>query len=385
MKNIVILGAGFGSVALLRSLQKAYHSKANFTLVSEHDFHYQTTLLHKAAAKAPGLIRYELDKVLFPELKYKIAKVLKINLDSVELEDGSSLEFDHLVIGLGSSKNLFGIPGMEDAYEIGNWNNAQNTAEKIYAALKNPQSELDKSVLVCGGGLSGVEFASELAQMTKRQGLAIDIKVIEALPRILPIFRENNSAYAKEKLGQMGVLVMDNTKILRKEGNCLTVQTANGEEKLESNFIVWTAGVRGNDVIAASTDFVSGNNRIEIDDYMRPVQFANDEARKNKYFVLGDISCKKGADGRFNPPTAQIAMQQGQYFAGVLERIIDGKNDLGTGFMYEYRGTVCSLGDDCGVGEMGAKDVSGRYGSWIKDFIDKKWKAKVLGFCGWFK
>ncbi len=165
MKNLVILGGGYGGMKLLnRLLPNQLPEDVSITLVDKVPYHCLKTEFYALAA---GTIS-DLDvRVPFPEhprLQYIFGDVTSINLGekTVSIADQGPIAYDDLVIGLGCEDKYHHVPGASEyTFSIQNIEKARNT----YQALNNlpPESE----VAIVGAGLSGVELASELNESRK--------------------------------------------------------------------------------------------------------------------------------------------------------------------------------------------------------------------------
>lgn len=236
----------------------------------------------------------------------------------------------------------------------------------------------DLKVIVCGGGLTGVEFASDLANQIKNlcEELNIDaslpeIVCVEAGPNILPMLEQKLIDEAVKRLELLGVRVLTNTFVKACTDHGVIVEVQGEKSEMNAGTVVWTAGVRGHDVIANS-EFQNSRGKIAVDDYLR---VPGDE----HIFVVGD--CALVMDPECNrpfPPTAQIASQQGEFVGKVLTRILRNES-LGESFVFQNRGVVCSLGYNNGVGVALGFKLKGHNASFIKNTIENKWLLSIGG------
>lgn len=203
-KHIVILGAGYGGLLSALTVRKYLKKdEAKITVVNQYPTHQIITELHRLAAGsvAEGAVAMPLAKLFAgKDIDLKIAKVNSFSVENkqITLSDGVTLSYDALVVGLGSTTAYFGIPGLEqysmvlksaaDANRI-----HRHIDERIreYAKSKNPA---DASILIGGGGLTGVELVGEIADvlptLTKKYGVdpkEIKLMLVEAGPKILPV------------------------------------------------------------------------------------------------------------------------------------------------------------------------------------------------------
>ncbi|WP_291952640.1 FAD-dependent oxidoreductase [Campylobacter sp.] len=388
-KKILFLGAGYGSLSAIKALNEDFFTKAQVSLINNNSYHYHTILLHKVASNEDILSsKFDLLPLLNSNIKLIQDEVVKIKRDKV-ITKNAEYDFDILVCGLGFAKETFGIKGMQEyALSIDNYENALKINEEIYKKIKNykyTQNKDDLKIVVCGGGLSGVEFIASLAlqlkKTCKKENIAyedLELFIVEAMDHILPMFDEKLANKASLRLKKLGVKVYEKSKIIECEKNGIRLAD---ENFIKANTIIWTAGVRGNSVIENSSDFPSVRSRIEIDEFMHPINMEN----ANRYFFIGDNSILKNAKTNAPyPPTAQLALRQGAYVAKVLMNLIDNKEN-NQKFEFISGNTLCSIGKDYAVGTILHKPLSGKIAIKLKIFIEKLWQYQLEGIKGFFK
>ncbi|MBP1933852.1 NAD(P)/FAD-dependent oxidoreductase [Ammoniphilus resinae] len=386
-KRIVILGAGYGGMMTATRLQKMLnYNEAEVTLVNKHDYHYLTTWLHEPAAGTLDAERcqIEIESVIDTNRINFVkgtAESIDPNAKSVKLTDGQTLEYDYLVVGLGADPETFGIQGLKEyALGIRSINSVRLIKEHIEYMFAKYRSEPDKleylTIIVGGAGFTGIEFVGELGDRIPELCNQFDIdpslvKIysIEAAPTALPGFDPELVEYAMNILERKGVTFKINTPI--KECNPDGVILATGEE-IKAGTIVWTGGVRGN-AIVENSGFETMRGRVKVDDFLRAPGHDN-------VFILGDCALIINEEtNRPYPPTAQIAMQQGQTCAENLTSLIRG-GELKK-FTPEIKGTVASLGKGEAMGIVGSKKIYGSTASVMKKVIDNRY-LYLLGGMG---
>lgn len=401
MKKVLLLGAGYGNIALLKSINKDVFSQAEFTLINDTPYHYKTISLHDVASgKHKRSVLFPLCDMLDERINRVEDRVLSINGASVQCQNGT-YEYDYLVVGLGFSTDSFGIPGVGIyTQSITSYESASaiyKSIEERLHAYCNDNDEKNLSFVVCGGGFTGIEFAGSLAQELKKQcetrGIdytLVRIYCIEAMPKILPMFSENLMQLGLQRLKQLGVQVLTNSKILECKMGCVVIEKDGKQEEIHANSIIWTAGVKGNEVIANSSFFTSGRSKVETDTWLQPI---NQQHPMEHIYVIGDCGALKDEQsGRFYPPTAQMAQQQGEYLAQILEARIYAANrgeqlerESMPPFQFNMRGSICSIGAGYAIGMAGEKEVSGQIANMIKWFVESKWNYKLGGFSAIFR
>ncbi|MBU5670802.1 NAD(P)/FAD-dependent oxidoreductase [Paenibacillus brevis] len=359
-KHILILGAGYGGVLSALSVRK-YLSKqeARVTVVNQFPTHQIITELHRLAAGSvkERAVALPLEKLFKgKDIDLRVAKVERFSVENkeVKLSDGTLLSYDALVVGLGSVTAYFGIPGLEQYSMV---LKSAEDAERIhrhveaklaeYAKSKNPA---DGTILIGGGGLTGVELVGEIAdklpEMTQKYGInpsEIRLLLVEAGPKILPVLPDNLIERATSSLESRGVTFLTGLPVTNVEGN--TIELKDGQ-KIVANTFVWTGGVQGNPLISECGLEVN-RGRATVNEYLQSTSHSD-------VFVAGDSAVVFAPDGRPYPPTAQIAWQMGELIGYNLSALLKG------GHMETFHpvnsGTLASLGRKDAVATVGASN-----------------------------
>lgn len=391
--KILIIGGGYGGLRVALSLQKLVDfnalNKPEITLISKHDYHYQTTLLHKVAVGTLSARKARIfyRKIFNPEkIKFIKDKIIRLSpQEKCVYGNGGRYDYDILVIALGFKPDSFGISGVDEyAFKLSSLNSALKLTQNIETKFKNfahTKNELDLRFIVCGTGFTSIEFAAELASEFDELCHICGIK--RTLPqiycvgrseRILPIFSQNLSQKATKKLEKKGVrLIRGNVKEVLKDGILLE---RNGEsEKLNANTVLWCAGVKGSDIIEKSS-LENKKGRIEVDSQLRCKEF-------DDIFVVGDSAYPTTKDA-LHAPTAQLSAQMGDFVALMLAQSLKGKNFTKT-FKFKHRGTVCSIGHTDAVGLVYGKELCGEIAAFMKNTIENRWLFGLGGLAMVFK
>ncbi len=392
MKKVLLLGAGYGTLSFLKSLPKELYDEAEFTLISKTNKHYHSILLHEVASGAKDKnILFSISKLISRKVNFIQDEVLEIKKGEVRCKSKTH-SYDYLIVGLGFQSDTFNIPGIkEHAHSLVDYQEANEIKEKIYHELDECKAGKKENVniVVCGGGLSGVELVSSLAEeLTKKcKQLQLDphsikITCVEALPKVLPMLSEYLSKDTENYLRKVGISVETNCKVLECKEDCIIVEQ-NGEKKqIDSSITIWTAGVKGNSVIENSPFFTSKRSRVEINKFMKPINQEHQDEMDN-IFVIGDCSALlDDSTGRFYPPTAQIATQEGDYLGKQFKKHFLGQ-EVKKEFAFDYKGVFCSIGHKYAVGMFASsKELKGLGAILIKQAIEAKWQIALEGVKG---
>lgn len=357
--RVVILGAGFGGLTAAKALAK----EADVTVVDRHNFQTFLPLLYQVATA--GLAA---DHVAHPVrgalrksgVKFRMGSPISVDHKnkSVKLDSSEVLEFDHLVVALGSATADFGVAGVnEHALGMKSVHEAIGIRAEVmrrFEDLCRFEDETRLSLSVVGGGPTGVEMAGALAEL-KRGPLAndeanaakhIDIYLIEAGPRILPMFSEKLSARAKKDLEKLGVKVLLNTAVQEVKPRQILIK---GADAIPSEVTIWAAGVKG-EPTGALLNLPLEGTRISVAQNLQVNHYPH-------IWAIGDISGAKGADGRFLPMVAPVAMQQGRWVAKQILRAARGQ-DL-QDFKYLDKGSMATIGRHKAVVQFKGIQIAG--------------------------
>jgi NADH dehydrogenase len=357
--RVVILGAGFGGLTAAKALSKG----ADVTVVDRHNFQTFLPLLYQVATA--GLAA---DHVAHPVrgalrksgVKFRMGSPISVDHKnkSVKLDSSEVLEFDHLIVALGSATADFGVAGVnEHALGMKSVHEAIGIRAEVmrrFEDLCRFEDQTRLSLSVVGGGPTGVEMAGALAEL-KRGPLKndeanaaehIDIYLIEAGPRILPMFSEKLSARAKKDLEKLGVKVLLNTAVQEVKPRQILVK---GAATIPSEVTIWAAGVKG-EPTGGLLNLPLEGTRISVAQNLQVNHYPH-------IWAIGDISSAKGADGGFLPMVAPVAMQQGRWVAKQIMRAARGQ-DL-QDFKYLDKGSMATIGRHKAVVQFKGIQITG--------------------------
>lgn len=369
-KRILVLGGGFAGVECVRKLESYFPNENDIqiSLVSEDNFFLFTPMLPQVASGTIETrhivipVRTLLKKTKFYEAEVKNIDPYgkNITLSGTKEKRGISLQYDYLVLALGSQTNFFGMDNLERlAYSMKTLNDAVVLRNRIIDMLEQADNEnnpiLKKSLLtfvIVGGGFAGIETAGELMDLLHDarkyypniEKTDIRVIVLEALGAILPGFNEKLAKFALEKLDERGIEVRVSTKLSSFSGDEVIIEDAkpltdpNKQTTLNSiqtRTLVWTAGVTPVDIVKKSV-FKTNRGGIVVDEFLQAVDFP-------EVFAVGD--CCYLIDPKTNrplPPTAQSAQSEAEIVAKNLHAVITNRKK--EKFVYSPRGQMAVIG-----------------------------------------
>ena len=353
-KRIVVIGGGFAGLNLVRQL---YNNEFyDVTVVDKNNYNYFTPLLYQVATSflEPSSISYPFRKLFKGrDITFRMAAVQHVDteLNILHLSDGSELEYDFLIFAAGSKTNFFGnesiqrnafsLKGIDDALFIRN--ELIKTLEKASLEKDPVQRQKLLTIVIAGGGPTGVEVAGMLAEM-KKYILGMDypemkmdearIYVIDGAPYLLAPMSDKTHEAAYKALDSMGVHVKLKTQVTSFENDKVHLSTG---EIIEAKTLLWAAGVISHTFEGIAETSLGRGKRMITDVYNRVQGY-------NNVFAIGDISIQF-TDTTYpagHPQLAQPAIQQGKRLAKNLLAMAKGKPL--TPFKYFDRGDMAIIG-----------------------------------------
>ncbi|KAI4283659.1 MAG: hypothetical protein L6R38_002021 [Xanthoria sp. 2 TBL-2021] len=318
--KLVVLGSGWGSVALLKQLNpEDYH----ITVVSPVNYFLFTPMLPSATVGTLELrslvepirrivqrvkghfLRAEAVDVVLSERLLEVAQV-----DATGEQRHFYLPYDKLVIGVGSTTNAHGVKGLENCYFLKTIEDAGKIRNKILQNLEHaclPTTTDDErrrllSFVVSGGGPTGVEFAAELFDLLNEDlGRSfpkilrneVSVHVIQSRGHILNTYDEALSRFAEERFAHDQVEVLTNSRVkeVRPDKILFTQKDENGEtvtKELPLGFCLWSTGVAQTDFckrIAEKLEVQTNRHALETDTHLRL-----NGAPLGSVYAIGDCS-----------------------------------------------------------------------------------------------
>jgi NADH dehydrogenase len=357
--RVVILGAGFGGL----SAALAFGDKAEVMVVDRHNYQtflpllYQVSTAGLAADHVVAPIRGALRKT---NVKFRMGSPISIDHKNktVKLDSSEVLEFDHLIVAMGSVTADFGVPGVtEHGLGMKSVHEAITIRAEVmrrFEDLCRFEDETRLSIAVVGGGPTGVEMAGALAELKRgplKNDMAhaaehIDIYLIEAGPRILPMFSEKLSARATRDLQKLGVHVRTNTAVREIKSRSIVIKDG---DPIPAEVTVWAAGVKGEPTASALNLPIAGT-RIASGPTLQAENYPH-------IWAIGDISGALAPNGRFYPMVAPVALQQGKFVARQILDLAAGKPL--SEFKYRDKGSMATIGRHKAIVEVGKFSMVG--------------------------
>jgi len=382
---VVVIGGGFGGIELIKRLR---HAPVDIILIDRNNHHTFQPLLYQVAScglsavsitspfrrifKGQSNFRFRMTEVtrIVPEEKKVVTPI-------------GEIAYDLLVIATGSVSNFYGNEELErNSLSLKSVMDALSLRSRLLrefeTALTRMQRDEKKILLnfvIIGGGATGIEIAGALAEF-KRHIVASDypeldpglmnIHLIEATGRILPMMSEESSRKAENYLSRMGVKVWVNTRVSSYDG--LNVTLTDGTI-LRSSAFIWTAGVKGALVPGLSESSILDHNRIRVDEFNRVSGY-------DDIYAIGDVAAMvTPSTPKGHPLLAMPAIQQGKNLAANLLRMWKGAEQKR--FTYTDLGVLATIGRNKALAELPFGRFSGFFAWFLWMFIHL---VRLIGF-----
>ena len=390
--QIVIAGAGYAGlhVALRLTAKLRDNPNIELTLVDQHDYHQALTELPRVAGgtRAADAVRIPLQDVLAKRVRFVETEISGFDLAGRRLLTASGpIGWSRLVLALGSRPNDFAIPGLaQRALSLYSAGDAERVWAAVNKALADAAAAADPerqrclaTVVVGGGGATGVELAGELAEMlptvASGHGLAPDlpaVRLVEAGPTILAGSTPKLIDKATRILSDLGVQVCTDAKVAAATEEGFRLEDG---QLVEGGVFVWAGGVKAPEIVVDSALPTGHNGRVKVDRYLRVLDHP-------QVYVAGDLaSVVDPRSGHVLPPLAQVALEEGETVARNLDAELSGRPL--EAFTFHDKGFVVSVGTRRGVADIAGITTGGRLAHLLKDAIEWEYRQSVRYLRGW--
>jgi len=370
--RIIVVGGGAGGLELVTKLGRTLGRKrrAKVTLVDRKASHLWKPLLHEVAT---GSLDEGVDALSYRahaknhHFDFQMGSLEDIDRERKvitlgELRDehdellmpGRELEYDILIMALGSTSNDFNTPGVrehcifldstEQAYKFRTEMN--NEFLKLHA--KHGHGTVD--IAIVGAGATGVELSAELHNAVKElrtygfgdlDSSKLNVNLIEAGERILPALPARISSAAHHELTKLGVNVRTTTMVTEAGADGLTTKDG---EKIPAQIMVWAAGIKAPDFVKNIGGLATNRiNQLIVKDTLQTTL-------DDDIFVIGDLAQCTQADGSFVPPRAQAAHQMASCAFSNIVAKLNGRELKA--YVYKDKGSLVSLSQFSTVGSL---------------------------------
>jgi NADH dehydrogenase len=371
MTRVLIVGGGFAGMNAAKVLGGA--RGVDVTLIDKRNHHLFQPLLYQVAMAglSPADIAAPIRSMLsrFENIRVLLGTVEALDLDrNVARTDIGEIPFDYLIIGCGATHSYFGHDQWEEfAPGLKTLEQATEIRRRVLTAFELAERISDReqqdwllTFAIVGGGPTGVELAGAIAEMS-RFTLAKDFRnisarsarvvLLEAGPRILPMFSDDQAARAVRDLGELGVRVSIGRAVTNIDADGVQL----GAERLRAGTVLWAAGVRAAQ-LGASTS-------VDVDPQGRAIVEPDLTLKGHPHvFVTGDQARFTHQTGKPLPGTAPVAMQAGRYAARTILDDLNGR--ARTPFHFVDKGQMATIGRSRAILEIGSLKLGG-WPAWV--------------------
>jgi len=392
--KVVIVGAGFGGIAIAKSFK---NKPVKVLLIDQHNYHNFQPLMYQIATGGlePDSIAYPVRRIFRKQknFSFRMAKVEGVSSNTQVLQTSiGDISYDYLVIATGSTNNFFNFEPVKDKLlTLKSIPDALNMRSYIYQnlekalTLKNEESIDDlMNVAIVGGGPAGIELAGALAEM-KHFVLPKDfpdldlskmqINLYEAAPELLLAMSDASSRKSLDYLRELGVDVHLNAKVEHYDGKILTLAD---KSSFATDTVIWTAGVKAAPIDGLPEDALMAH-RILVD------QFNQVKNTKN-IFAIGDVAtCVTDENPKGLPMLAPVAQQQGTQLSKNIMKLI--QNQPMVPFKYKNKGVMATIGRKKAVVDLPKWKFQGTFAWLVWMFIHIMslvgFRNKFVAFYDW--
>lgn len=371
--RVVIVGAGFGGIEAARALRNA---PVEVTIVDRRNFHLFQPLLYQVATAAlsPGDIAWPIRSVFRRQRNARVllAEVTGVDTAARQLRvaGGAAVPYDYLVLATGAMHSYFGhdewsdaAPGLKSVDDATLLRGRLLTAfERAELADDPAEQRRQMTIVVVGGGPTGVELAGAMAELAHKTlagefrriepGTA-RIVLVEAGPQLLPAFPEHFSDVTRRSLEKMQVEVRLGTAVTACDSAGVTIGDG---ERIEAATVAWAAGVAASPAAAWLGAAHDRAGRVQVAPDLSV-------AGHPEIFVIGDTAAVARPDGRPVPGVAPAAKQMGKYAGRLIAARVTGRSSPGP-FAYRHNGDLATIGRKSAVVSLGRLRLTGLLG-WL--------------------
>ncbi|MDA2919140.1 NAD(P)/FAD-dependent oxidoreductase [Desulfobacterota bacterium AH_259_B03_O07] len=387
-KRILILGGGFAGLDAAQQLEKIFSKDDNveITMVNQDNYLIFTSMIAEVVASSIDAkhivipIRECLSKASFKELEIRDIDLEKKVVAGYHFHSSEvfKLEYDYLILALGSMTGYHGVPGAEDySFPLKNLSDAMILRSHVIDMFEYADLETDPELrrrllkfVVVGGGYTGIEVAAELNDFVHssrrfyKNIKADEVKVLVVDPgtRIMHEMSEGLADYGLNLLRKRGMEFLLQTRVKGVAEDRVEFQDGN---HVETKTTIWAAGTSPQHVVG-QLPCVNERGRIEVNEYLEVLNYPG-------VWALGDCAQVPDAKtGKPFPPTAQHATREGKRVAYNVAAAVKGKDQNKKAFKYKTMGMLAPLGHRSAVAQIMGLKFSGFF-AWFL------WRSIYLG------
>ena len=405
MKRIVILGAGFGGLraAIVLGKKSRELSKKGYqiTLIDRNRYHTYTPLLYEISTTSKetanyldlkSVTTYSVEGVLLgTSIEFIEGEVRSIDLadKKIQLEpsfakasdgQGKSIDYEYLILALGSETNFFNIPGLEEhALELKSLMDALKIRDAVWEKIESTESDEMVDIVIGGAGSTGVELAGEvqewISQMRKEgYRCKTSVTLIDSGPTILNGFEPKIVKRATARLRGLGTNILAGEKVVRVESGKAYLAS---DKIVSYNVLIWTGGVKANSVVEELPLKMEKQGRVAAGKDLLCISENPKLELGNRVFAIGDTVCVHDSNGNPVPMVARAAISQGTIAAkNIISEIKGGSPSHKYNPMkYPY---IIPIGGKYAIAKIGPLITCGFSGWILKGLVELNYLFSIM-------
>lgn len=373
LKRIVVVGGGFAGLKLVSNIDT---SQYQIILLDKNNYHQFQPLFYQVATAGlePSAISFPFRKLFHSKknIHFRMCTVLRVVAEQNEVHTSEgNLRYDILVIASGADTNYFGnneiqkntLPMKSTAEALFMRNTLLQTLEN--AVLESDSNKLKPmlTIVVVGGGPTGVEVSGALAEMRSHilpydypdiDFTCMEIILVDGGDRILSTMSEPASSNAELYIANLGVKLLKNEYVTSYDGTTLHLKSG---KKIESKNVIWAAGISPNKIEGFSEQDYTKHGRLRVNGLGKLHHYEN-------IYALGDNAAMQSEQyPNGHPQVAGVAQQQALHLAAILNG--KAKSD----FIYNDRGSMATIGRNLAVVDFPFMKLQGMLAWFIWMFV----------------
>ncbi|MFC7137124.1 NAD(P)/FAD-dependent oxidoreductase [Halobaculum litoreum] len=404
-QQVVVVGAGYAGAGTVKAFEDAIEpGEAELTWVSDHEYHLVLHESHRVIRKpaVESKVAIPVDEIKGDDTQFVKGRVVEVDTDEqvVHTRGGEAIDYDYLLVGVGSATAFFGIPGLrEHALTLKSLDDAREIHQAVKTAGQDATTTDPAKVLVGGAGLSGIQSAGEIAEFRDDNKAPIEIELVEGLDSVFPNNDPEVQGAIRKRLDDKDIGVSTGEFISKVDENAVYLGGAEeeyyGEDGegdapaedeidfsddlvMDYDVLLWTGGITGQpEVEEFHLDADDRSNRVYAESTF--------ETSDDNVFAIGDTALVDQGDEEFAPPTAQAAWQAAEVAGENLARAVRGAPLKS--WQHEDKGTLISVGEEAVAHDVQVPGFSvlpntfgGPAAKALKKAVASRWIAGVSGY-----
>ena len=373
--DVVVLGSGYAGAGAINSLESEVGNDADITWISDVDYHLVLHESHRCI-RDPSIqekVKIPIDDIKSPSTRFVQGEVVDIDTHdrTIGLADDSEVDYDYLLVALGSQTAFFGIDGLEEhAHTLKSLDDALGIHEAVKEAAREASQSDPAQVVVGGAGLSGIQSAGEIAGFRDDHRAPIDIHLVEGLDEVFPGNDPEIQGALRKRLEALGVNIETGEFIGEVDEETVYI---GDETELDYDVLLWTGGITGRDaVVDADVKKDERNHRLNTG--------MNFQTEDERVFAIGDCALIDQPDENPAPPTAEAAWEAADHVGKNMARAMRGQplDD----WTFKSKGTAISVGEDAVAHDvmfMPMQTFGGFLARNLKKAIAARWISSITG------